>query len=67
MAREMMAENPSLKQEFETKKKEDSTFAANPQLILNWFYNKSPYNDQRKMVYPVGKVYDAKVVESLRH
>jgi len=67
MAREMMTKNPVLRQEFEAKKLADSTFAKNPQLILNWFYGKSPYADKRKMVYPVGKIYDAKLVESLRH
>ena len=40
MAREMMDKNPTLKKEFEQKTSTDTTFAKNPQLILNWFYNK---------------------------
>ena len=67
MAREMMASDPALKMEFERKKEADTTFAKNPQLILNWFYNKSPYVDNRKGIYPVGKIYDLKVLESLKH
>lgn len=67
MAREMMAEDPALIAEFEEKKRTDSTFALSPQQILNWFYNKTPYADKRKGIYPVGKIYDPKVLESLKH
>ena len=66
MARQMMANDPNLKEEFEQKKATDSAFAKNPDLILNWFYNKSFYVDSRKGIYPVGKIYDLKAVESLR-
>jgi len=66
MAREMLANDPALKREFEQKKSSDSTFAKNPQLILNWFYNRSPYADTRKGVYPVGKIYDRKLLEALK-
>jgi hypothetical protein len=66
MARDMMAKDPVLKKEFEEKKSTDTTFANNPLLILNWFYNKSPYFDKRKGIYPVGKIYDQKVLESLK-
>ena len=67
MAAEMLANDPTLKREFEQKKTADTTFAKNPQLILNWFYNQSPYIDGRKGVYPVGKIYDKTVYESLKH
>jgi len=67
MAAEMLADDPALKKEFEQKKTADTTFARNPQLILNWFYNKSPYVDSRKGVYPVGKIYDRAVAESFKH
>ncbi|MFZ4521657.1 MAG: M14 family metallopeptidase [Bacteroidales bacterium] len=66
MAREMMAADPALKLEFEQKKETDTTFAKNPQLILNWFYNKSPYSDNRKGIYPVGRIFDSALVESLK-
>jgi hypothetical protein len=67
MAREMMAKDPGLKQEFEQKKIADTTFAKSPQLILNWFYNKSPYFDNRKGIYPVGKIFDPDVIISLKN
>ena len=66
MAAGMLANDPALKREFEQKKAADTSFAKNPQLILNWFYSKSPYADGRKGVYPVGKIYDKKVYESLK-
>ena len=66
MAADMLAADPALKKEFDQKKASDTAFARNSQLILNWFYNKSPYTDVRKGVYPVGKIYDRKLVESLK-
>ncbi|MDP1622909.1 MAG: M14 family metallopeptidase [Bacteroidales bacterium] len=66
MAREMLANDPALKLEFDRKMSSDAIFANNPALILNWFYNKSPFGDNRKDVYPVGKIYDLKVLESLK-
>jgi len=66
MAREMMANDPLLEKEFDQKRTADTIFAKNPQFILNWFYNKSPYADQRKGMYPVGKIYDLKVLESIK-
>ena len=67
MAVEMLSNDLALKREFEQKKAADTTFAKNPQLILNWFYSKSPYFDERKGVYPVGKIYDKTVYQSLKH
>jgi hypothetical protein len=66
LAREMLANDPALKIEFEHKMSTDSTFAKNPQQMLNWFYNKSPYFDNRKGIYPVGKIFDPKILQSLR-
>jgi len=65
MARKMIAEDPELKIEFEKKKKEDPEFAENFWSIILWFYSKTPYWDDRKDVYPVGKIFDKKVLESL--
>jgi len=66
MAAEMMANDPALKTEFDQKKSADTAFANNPQLILNWFYNKSPFVDAKKGAYPVGKIFDRAVFEKLR-
>ncbi len=56
MARDMLVKDPVLKAEFENKRKTDSTF-TDPESILNWFYQKSPYWDYRLGVYPIGKIY----------
>lgn len=57
MARQMMLDNPELKKEFELKKATDTEFAKDPREILNWFYSKSPYWDNRLNVYPVGRIF----------
>jgi len=65
LADKMSKENPALLVELNNKKAVDTSFAKNPNLILNWFYNKSPYIDQRKNIYPVGKIVDRAVLEGL--
>jgi hypothetical protein len=65
LAAKMIAENPSLKTEFMKKKAADTVFAKNPDAILNWFYSKTPYWDNRKDIYPVGKIFDRKSLEGL--
>jgi murein tripeptide amidase MpaA len=57
MAREMLVNDASLKKEFEQKKISDSNFANNPRAILNWFYSKTLYWDNRMNIYPVGKIF----------
>jgi hypothetical protein len=64
-AKKMLSENPKLKDEFEMKKQQDTIFAANPDVILNWFFSKTPYWDSRKDLYPVGKIMDRKTVNAL--
>lgn len=66
MAIKMLGENPALRKEFDSKKVSDTAFAKSPQAILNWFYNKSPYVDSHKGIYPVVKVYDRKTLEALK-
>jgi hypothetical protein len=66
MAREMLDADPALQEEFNHKIAEDSTFAGNQWTILNWFYRRTPYWDDRKDVYPVGKIYDRGVVKKLK-
>ncbi len=67
MAREMIKNDPKLLQEFEEKKKSDSAFAKSPQEILNWFYRKTPYWDNHKDLYPIGKIYDINELNKLNH
>jgi hypothetical protein len=66
MAREMLANDDALRSEFEAKKDNDPEFAANPRAILNWFYRRTPYWDDRINVYPVGKIFERDRVNALR-
>ena len=54
MAEKMLAENPTLKAEFETKLAADPKFAADPTARLSWFYERSKFYDARYLLYPVG-------------
>ncbi|HCH43006.1 MAG TPA: carboxypeptidase, partial [Algoriphagus sp.] len=55
MIAQMLAKDPKLKTEFETKKSEDPDFAKNARRIYRWFYEKTPYFDQNWKVIPVGR------------
>ena len=52
IARKMLAENPTLKAEFEERLK-DPQFAASPRARLEFLYTRSPYADARLNKYPV--------------
>jgi len=56
MAREMMEADPQLRREFETKLREDPDFAASPWARLQFFYRRSPFWDDEKDRYPVGRI-----------
>lgn len=56
MAREMLEQDPKLKEEFEAKIKNDPEFASSSGSILNWFYQRSPYWDNDINVYPIGRI-----------
>ena len=56
MAEKMAAENPELMKEFNQKLAADSAFAANPHQRLLFFYERTPYWDQEKTLYPVARV-----------
>jgi hypothetical protein len=56
LAKEMLANDPKLKAEFETRLK-DEAFAKNPRARLNFFYERSPYYLNQKVgIYPVGRI-----------
>ena len=54
MAEKMLAGDPKLKAEFEAKLKADEKFAKDPTARLQWFYERSPFYDERYLLYPVG-------------
>ncbi|HUS18483.1 MAG TPA: M14 family metallopeptidase [Terriglobales bacterium] len=55
-ARQMLGRDPKLRREFEDKLAADPKFAASPFARLNFFYERSPYWDQKLSLYPVGRV-----------
>jgi len=54
MAERMLAADPKLKAEFDAKLAADPKFAASPAARKRWFYERSPYYDDRYLLYPVG-------------
>jgi zinc carboxypeptidase len=59
LAREMIAKDAALREEFEKKLADDSSFAANPNQRLQFFYERSPYWDQQMNLYPVARITGA--------
>ncbi|MBI3548886.1 MAG: peptidase M14 [Elusimicrobia bacterium] len=53
VAREMMADFPEVKAEFEKKLKDDPEFAKSPDKRLDFFYQRHPSWDERYNLYPV--------------
>ena len=56
LAREMMTNDPTLKEEFEGLLSSDEEFAASPSERLRFFYKRSPYWDPQMNLYPVGRI-----------
>jgi hypothetical protein len=54
LARNMLANDQKLREEFDLKKKQDPTFVDNPRAVYEWFYTRSPYVDRNYLLYPVG-------------
>jgi hypothetical protein len=53
MAERMLAEDKSLKAEFEARLAADAKFAQDPKARLQWFYQRSRFFDERYLLYPV--------------
>lgn len=54
----LLEENPSLKEEFDQKKKEDKEFAGSWYAQLDFIYKHSPYYEEAHMQYPVYRLVD---------
>lgn len=52
-ARQLLKENPSLKQAFETKKKQDEVFSNNAYLQLQWLHQHSEQYEAAHRQYPI--------------
>ncbi|MFZ4166563.1 M14 family metallopeptidase [Brevundimonas sp. NPDC058933] len=55
LAEKMLAADPALKAEFEARLAADPAFAADGDARLAWFYERTPFYDQRFRLYPVGR------------
>jgi hypothetical protein len=58
LAERMLAADPALKAEFERKLAADKAFAADAEARLAWFYGRTPYYDDRYLLYPIGRELD---------
>ncbi|AOS44529.1 Zinc carboxypeptidase [Lacunisphaera limnophila] len=54
LAEQMLADDPALKAEFEAKLAAEPAFAQNPAARLQWFYERTKFQDDRYLLYPVG-------------
>jgi hypothetical protein len=65
LARKMLGADENIRLEFEEMKVSDPEFGKNPWRIRRWFYQRTPYWDDRIGVYPVGKVVDRKTLDEI--
>ena len=56
LAREMMADDPKLREKFEERLANDEAFAASSAARLDFFYRRSKYWDPYMNVYPIGRI-----------
>ena len=54
MGERMLQEDPTLKAQFESKVASDAAFKSDAGARLQWFYERSRFNDHRHLLYPVG-------------
>ena len=55
MAERMMRDDPKLRDEFTKKLAEDKAFASDSTKRLEFFYERTPFYDERWRLYPVGR------------
>jgi len=55
LAERMLEADPELKRAFEAALSADDELAADPRRRLEWFYERSPYLDERWRLYPVAR------------
>ena len=55
LADRMLAADPALKAEFEAKLAAEPEFTANGDARLQWFYERTPFFDDRFRLYPIAR------------
>jgi hypothetical protein len=55
LAERMLAEDPELRAEYEAALAADEELRGDPRARLQWLYQRSPYWDDRYLLYPVGR------------
>jgi hypothetical protein len=55
LADRMLAADPALKAEFDARLAADPAFAADAQARLAWFYERTPFYDDRYLLYPIAR------------
>jgi hypothetical protein len=58
LAREMLAADPALREEYQKRLATDPAFAASSHARLQFFYRRSPYWDKQMNLYPVGRILE---------
>lgn len=56
LALQFLNENPEIKAQFESKKNNDPSFAANWYAQLDWIHKQSPYYEKAHLRYPIFRV-----------
>ena len=55
LADRMLAADPALRARFEARLAADSPFAGDPKARLAWFYERTPFYDERYLLYPIAR------------
>jgi predicted metal-dependent phosphoesterase TrpH len=66
-ARKMLTETPGLKEEFDKWKADNPEAVKSQWSQLEWFYFRSPWADQKRNMYPVGRIMERKELEKINY
>ena len=58
MAKQMLDEKPALAEAFAKAKEQSKQLTTDPAAIRHWFYQRTPYFDERLNLYPIGMIDD---------